>query len=130
MTNVTYTGESDFQVFSSADFKKAKVEDQNKVTFAKGVPQEVSEAAAKALTSEDGVFGRHSFELSDEDETTDEATDDPNTDSGEGDDELDLDAEPAPATSGKAAKTEGTVETTTTVGEGKSTGRGSSTRTR
>jgi hypothetical protein len=74
MTNVTYTGTADFQEFSAADFKKAGVEDQNKVRFANGESTEVSESAAEALTAEDGLFGGHSFELSQEDDESNEGT--------------------------------------------------------
>lgn len=74
MMKVSYTGTSDFQEFSAADFKKAGVEGQNKVSFPKGVPTKVSDEAGQALISDEGVFGRHSFEQvdeADEEETTD-----------------------------------------------------------
>lgn len=117
---VKYTGKSDFQEFSAADFKKAEVDDQNKVSFPKGEAVEVSDAAGEALTSKEGIFGQHSFE-----QVEDEASD-------EGQLEFDADAEVVqdpPAESGKAAKTEGTADATATAGT-RSTGRGSSTRSR
>lgn len=120
MSKVTYTGSSDFQIFTSADFKKGGVDDQNKVTFTRGEPTEVSDAAAAALTGEEGVFGPYLFEASDESETADTGFGDeadPNPQVGD-----------APATSGEAATTEGTTSSATTAGT-RSTGRGSSTRT-
>lgn len=118
---VQYTGNADFQEFSAADFKKAEVDDQHKVRFAKGEPTEVSDAAGEALISEEGIFGQHSFEkVEDEGEAKSESND--------VNEDVNL-VEDAPAEEGKAATTEGTADSTTTAGT-RSTGRGSSTRSR
>lgn len=64
MSQVKYTGSSDFQIFEKKDFEKAGVDDQGKVTFARGEPTEVTESAAQALTSTDrdeSIFYAHSF---------------------------------------------------------------------
>ena len=119
---VKYTGKSDFQEFSAADFKKAEVDDQNKVSFPKGEAVEVSDAAGEALISKEGVFGQHSFEQV-EDEAETKSAEDENAGNDEGV------VETEPATSGKAASTEGTADATATTST-RSTGRGSSTRSR
>lgn len=125
MSEVTYTGSSDFQIFSAADFEKADVKDQNKVTFAKGVPTEVSKSAAKALVSDDGIFGPYSFEEAEQGKGS-EADGDGEDDKG--DDDVVLDDEPV--TSGEAATTEGTADPSLSTEGGKKTGKGSSTRNR
>lgn len=120
MVKVKYTGTSDFQIFNTADFEKAEIEDQKKVTFAQGEPTEVSEAAASALLSKGGIFGDFSFESAEEEEKpADSDSDGPPA--GVEVDELD--------TSGEAATTEGTANAEVTAsGGGRRTGRGSSTR--
>ena len=123
MTQVKYTGTSDFQIFSKADFEKAGVNDQNKVTFARGEPQEVSEAAAKALTStdsEESIFHDFSFvEVDEEGKEVEKPKETPKGDDGDPDshpdqtdsdpsddvDELsDDDSTPAPKKTSKSTK--------------------------
>lgn len=134
-TKVVYTGTADFQEFSAADFQKADIEDQKKVVFAKGEAVEVSDAAAEALTSNEGIFGGHSFEL--------EKTDEPDSEADAGEDKA---SSPEPqmstpepvgpaadevnelATDGDEATTEGTAEAT--AAPATKTGRGSSTRSK
>lgn len=117
---VKYTGDSDFQIFDAADFKKAELEGR-KTVFAKDQSIEVDDAIGDALTSDEGLFGPYSFEKVEEDESSE---------AGAGDDlELDLDADAPLETSGKGAITEGTLSATTTSST-KSTGKGSSTRAR
>ena len=62
---IVYTGPSDFQEFSKADFAKASIE-HNKIHFAKNVPQEVADEVAAALVSKDAdespIFYDYSFE--------------------------------------------------------------------
>lgn len=123
MTQVKYDGTSDFQIFTKADFEKAGVDDQGKVTFAKGEPTEVSEAAAAALLSSDAdesIFHDFVFSEVEEDEEP----------RGEG--EADLDEEDAPPLpkgavdkKAEAADTSGSTSSDTTGG---STGAGTSTR--
>lgn len=114
---VVYTGSSDFQEFDANDFKKAEVENQKKIRFAKGEPTEVSEEAGQALTASSGIFGGHSFEVApDEDQKVDEEADSGNLNEMQLADEgeeatTDSTASPSPAPSTK-------------------TGRGSSTRSK
>ena len=64
MTFITYDGPSDYQEFGAADFKKADI-DQGKLVFQRGVPKEVSDEVAEALTSTDAdespIFHDFSF---------------------------------------------------------------------
>jgi hypothetical protein len=64
---IKYTGTSDFQEFSKADFDKADVEGGKKVRFAKDEPTEIDDALGQALVSKEGLFGDHSFVEVDED---------------------------------------------------------------
>lgn len=150
MTKVIYTGTSDFQTFDANDFKKANVEDQEKVTFAKDEPTEVSDSAAKALTSEEGIFGLHQFKLEDKTPETsetpegveDNSGDDSNEERPPADPEYSQAADdseletPSLEVEGEMATTEGTANsdadttgTSTPVkGTSKRTGRGTSTR--
>lgn len=57
---IEYTGTSDFQEFSKADFAQAGVE-QGKLSFPKNKPVEVPDEVAQALLSKEGVFGSFSF---------------------------------------------------------------------
>lgn len=68
---VQYSGTSDVQEFSKADFAKAGVE-QNMLRFRRGEAVEVPSAVADALLSPNGVFGGYSF---DEMELVEEASD-------------------------------------------------------
>ena len=65
MKTIQYTGGSDVQEFSHADFAKADL-DQGKLRFKQGVPQEVEDDVADALTStspeESPIFHDFSFE--------------------------------------------------------------------
>lgn len=63
---VAYTGTSDFQEFSAADFEKAGIEDGKKIKFAQGKPTEVDDAIGEALVSKEGFFGDYSFESLDD----------------------------------------------------------------
>lgn len=76
-TYITYDGPSDFQEFGAADFAKADIE-QTKLVFQRGVPKEVSEEVAQALTSTDAeespIFHDFAFSIAeDEEEADDEA---------------------------------------------------------
>ena len=114
---VIYTGKADFQEFSAEDFKKGGVEDQRKVSFPNGVPIEVSEAAGKALTSDEGLFAQDSFKVHEEDEPTPAVDEGGQDDQGvSGLDQAEL------ADEGLEATNEGSAPAV------KSTGRGSSTR--
>ena len=64
---VKYTGTSDFQEFSSADFKRAEIE-AKKTSFPRGVEVEVPDEVGQALISDEGLFGGHSFEQVEEEE--------------------------------------------------------------
>lgn len=120
MSKVIYNGTSDVQIFDKADFAKGGVDDQGKVTFRKGEEVEVSDAAAEALLSKEGLFGDYGFEApKEEDEGTDEKP--------EGD--VDENLVGTSDTSGADVTTEGTAVpgAAGNVGRG-STGRGTSTR--
>lgn len=60
MKAIVYDGTADFQEFSSADFKKADV-DQDKLVFPRGKAVAVEDGVADALLSKDGIFGDHKF---------------------------------------------------------------------
>lgn len=76
---VAYTGTSDFQKFSKADFAKAGIEDGKNHSFARGEPTEVNDEIGEALVAKDGIFGDFSFvsleevEEGDTNEQTEEA---------------------------------------------------------
>ena len=71
--NVKYTGTSDFQEFSAADFKKAGVEGK-KTSFPQGESVEVDDSVGQALIAKDGIFGDFSFEeVNDEEEQADDS---------------------------------------------------------
>lgn len=55
MGKIVYNGD-DFRVLSAADFKSLGVEDQKKITFAKGEPVEVTDEVAKVLLSLEEKF--------------------------------------------------------------------------
>jgi hypothetical protein len=55
MAKVVYNGFADFRELEAADLKKADVSGFKKTSFAKGVPVEVSDEVAKALT-ENSLF--------------------------------------------------------------------------
>jgi membrane protein involved in colicin uptake len=75
MTFITYDGPSNFQEFSAADFNKADIE-QNKLVFERGVPKEVSDEVAQALTSTDPekspIFHDFAFSMADDEEEADD----------------------------------------------------------
>ena len=64
---VQYDGLSDLMILAAADFKKAGVK-EGKTEFPRGVAVEVSDAAAEALLSDEGIFADFSFSEADEDE--------------------------------------------------------------
>lgn len=113
---VKYTGTSDFQEFSKADFEKAGVEDQGKVRFAKDEPKDISESAAEALLSKDGVFGDYSFEEADEDDEPRSAPSE-NTDA----DAPVNESSDAPTDTGRGTSTRGSTRSRSTGGQGTST---------
>lgn len=49
MATVVYVGNTDVRVLTAADFKRLGVDGQNKVEFEVGVPEDVSDDAAKML---------------------------------------------------------------------------------
>lgn len=59
MATVIYKGKADFRTLAKADL--IGVDDFSKLTFAKGVPTEVSDEAAKALLDGKALYGK--FEL-------------------------------------------------------------------
>lgn len=60
MKTIEYTGTADFKEYTAADFKKADIEGK-KVVFQPGVPVEVDDEIADALTSNEGLFGEELF---------------------------------------------------------------------
>lgn len=118
MTQVKYDGTSDFQIFTKSDFEKAGVEDQGKVTFAKGEPTEVSEAAAAALlstNSSESIF--HDFSFSEVDEE-----DQPK---GAGEENPDGSNEDADTSGSTSSDTSGSTGAGTSTRGGSRSGRGS-----
>lgn len=111
---VKYTGTSDFQSFSKADFEKAEV-DQNKLTFERGVPVEVPDEVGQALVSKEGVFGDFSFEEADDEEGEPRSSSDQEVTPDESSD--------APTDTGRGTSTRGAARSRSTGGKGSSTAR-------
>jgi hypothetical protein len=111
---VKYTGTSDFQEFGAEDFKKADVNNQKKVVFAKGEPTEVSPQAGKALLSDEGLFGPYAFEEVEEKEEAVDEVSGPDSFAGDADSQTE---------SGSLSTGDSTPGETGDTGRGTSTGR-------
>ncbi len=124
MTEVIYNGPSDAYELDKADFKKADVEDQNKIRFDRGIPTEVSDAAAQALTEKgNAIFGEHDFSLVESEEEAEEAR------AAAADDEDPADNEPEPEVPEGGERQQGLDTPTASAGTG-TAGAGTSTGAR
>lgn len=119
---VKYTGTSDFQEFSAADFSKAGVE-QRKLSFARGEVVEVDDAVGEALTSTDAdesIFWDFSFEQVEDDEESDASAEELKAQK-----KAAKKAAPPQGSSSSDTATSGTGTGTSTGGSTGSSGRGS-----
>lgn len=63
MTKIVYNGMSDSYTLSSDDLKKAGVEGFTKTTFPRHEVKDIDDAAAQAITSNEGVFTGFPFAI-------------------------------------------------------------------
>lgn len=66
MTNIKYTGPSDFQAFGPGDFMKVGVETEENLVFINNRVYEIDDELAAILTGGEGVFAGFKFEETDE----------------------------------------------------------------
>lgn len=113
MAKVVYNGFADFRVLEAADLKKVDVTGFKKTQFAKGVPVEVGDDVAKALT-ENSIFG--SFKVVSDDTELDIDLVDDTTPTNTG-------SQSTSTTAGDPGTTSGSTSgATTAAGDGGTTG--------